>query len=76
MTENLHQTRYQLLETYCALTQQIQQLQQQTADAEAIRRSIDAQLRDVTGRIQAQQEPASAPVEPEPVAPAPVSEEA
>jgi hypothetical protein len=37
MTENLHQTRYQLLETAYALTQQIQQLQQQVADAEAKR---------------------------------------
>lgn len=70
MEQNLHQNRYQLLETYCALTQQIDQLKTQTQDAESIRRGIDAQLREVTARIQqAQQEPpvpAPDTVEPEP----------
>lgn len=68
-TNHLHQTRYQLLETAYTLQQQAAQLQQQISDNAALQRNLDAQLREVTAKINEAPQPA-------PVATAPVVEPA
>ena len=64
---NLHQTRYQILETAYTLQQQAAQLQQQLADNAALQRNLAGQLQEVTAQInkllQEQQTPKPEPVE-------------
>lgn len=69
---NLHQNRYQILETAYTLQQQAAQLQQQLSDNAALQRNLAGQLQDVTAQInQAMQTPATVEPVPAPAAPAP-----
>lgn len=61
---NLHQTRYQILETAYTLQQQAASLQQQISDNAALQRNLAGQLQEVTAQINQAMQPA--PVEPAP----------
>lgn len=70
-TNQLHQTRYQILEIAYTLQQQAAQLQQQLSDNAALQRNLVGQLQEVTAQINQAMQAPPAPVDPAPVVPAP-----